>query len=155
MNYSECYPTLQVDGIPEEAVEEVKEFHEELINKYKGTRDDEEFRIRLNQDINQFQKYLKEKYVFNDVSCKLTGPAAYHETIWSVDELCEIYEEYYPERYEDKEEYTRIEINNMLFDLHIIDIVERYQCVALPYSFAEKHNNEIFEGTIRVNCRYL
>lgn len=158
MDYSE--PKISVN-IPEEAVDECYDFYDKLKKEFVKQKDTESLRMKLNYMVRDFDVLLKMKYRNYDglegfeVGCKVVGEWAYHFAIWSVEEICDVYREYYPERFVDKDEYTRIEVNNMLFELEIRDIINGYECIALPYSFAEKHNNEVFDGMVRVKCRYL
>ena len=155
MDYNDCYPELYIEGVPDEATEECMEFYEQIKKEFEGKPINEEFKFELNYKVNEFKQKLKHKYDYYNVECKINGGMAYHDIMLSVREICELHKEYYPARFEEKENYTRLEVNNMLFDLHIADVVKGYECIALPYSFADKYNNEIFDSVVSVKCRYL
>ena len=73
----------------------------------------------------------------------------YVET-WTLKNVLEAYKKHYPERYMDKKEYSRMDVNNMLFDLCLANVLRGHSQVALPYSIAEDYNNEPFKGWIQV-----
>ena len=103
-------------------------------------------KAELQFEILCLEHYIKdhEKPLGHNIKVGLTGPAAYNNATWSLHDILSYYKYYYPERYEDKETYTRIDVNNILFDLKIKGVIDGYEWVALPYSIAEKHNNEQF-----------
>lgn len=65
-------------------------------------------------------------------------------TIWYLDDLLKSYEEHYPDRYTIKEQYSRMEVNNMLFDLSLKNVLRGYSQVIIPYSITMDYNNESF-----------
>lgn len=65
-------------------------------------------------------------------------------TTWYLEDVLKYYKKYYPERYDKKEEYTRMDVNNMLFDLSLKNVLRGHSSVALPYSIAEDYNNKRF-----------
>ena len=67
-----------------------------------------------------------------------------YATIWYLDDLLKSYEEHYPDRYTIKEQYSRMEVNNMLFDLSLKNVLRGYSQVIIPYSIAMDYNNESF-----------
>ena len=96
-------------------------------------------------------KYDLERLLYNDeydgvlITCNdFTEP----ET-WTVTDLLNIYKQNYPDRIEIKKEYTNMEINNMLFDLHIKGVIMNYHSPAVCYDMPF-HNNKIFTGLIHV-----
>ena len=68
---------------------------------------------------------------------------------WTVTDLLNKYKQNYPNRIEIKKEYTNMEINNMLFDLHIKGVITNYDSPAVCYDMPF-HNNKIFTGLIHV-----
>ena len=69
---------------------------------------------------------------------------------WSFSYLLQMYEKHFPDRFEEKEQYNNMEVNNMLFDLNTIGIIGKYDspavCFDLPF-----HNEKVFDGSnIRV-----
>ena len=164
MDYTEMFPTIEAMNVPEDAVGEFKDFIDKLNNKYTGMSITEYAKMELNREVEEFKQYLNEKYRYNnfdyiagnteEIDCKLEGGLAYHNVTWTVEDIKRVYQKYYSDRFEDKNEYTRLEVNNMLFNLSIADVIDDYECVALPYSIAEDYNNELFDGLVHVKARY-
>ena len=141
-----------------ETEEELEKYKSDLLairEKFIGQPWCESTKHELQYEMLRLESKIKYNEDYN-VTASLEGEAAYKDTYWSLEELIGYYKKYYPERYEDKKEYTRLEVNNMLFELHLKGLVDGYMCVALPYSFAEKHNNKIFPDweTIGVTVKY-
>lgn len=150
-------PVLKVDNIPEEALDEIYEFHEKINKRYEGYRIDTDLKMQLNQDVILFNRKIQVKYGdWCKPTVKLIGNLAYHNVEWVLSDVLHEHEKYCNEKHEIKKQYTRIEVNNMLFDLQIIDRIRNYSCVALPYSCTEEYNNKIFphDENIEVECRY-
>lgn len=139
--------------IPAEAITEVKEWYTHFKKEFECKPDTEQTRIIMNKEINEFQQYLQEKYDNTRILFKLCGSIAYHQCEWDVDRICEAYKKYYPERYHEKEGYTRTEINNMLFELHLADVIGMYENIAFPILYNE-YNDERFWGPVTVECRF-
>lgn len=140
--------------IPPEAIDELVEFKKELDKEFKWIMDDEVTRIELNQRINEFKQYLQEKYPEEDyLEFKLTGGMAYHETSWTLKDILQYHKRYCYEEHEEKQEYTRMEVNNMLFDLELEDVIGGYCNVAEPI-VGLGYNSEIWDGTVTVDIRY-
>lgn len=130
---------LSID-VPVMNKKNVQEFITEvnnINNKYIGQK--------KNSDMIYQLKYDLEALLQND---KYTGITVknnefFTEELWSLEKLLEIYNKEYPNRFDRKEEYTNIEVNNMLFELNIKGIIGDYHspavCADLP-----SHNNKIF-----------
>ena len=150
---------VKIDCLPPEAMRDLKEFQKKFNEKYSGweigSGITEILKYEMNYDVHCFEKYLKVNYNCPELRCKINSELGFHEEWWSVKELCEIYKKYYPERYIKKEKYTKREVNNMLFDLHIIDVVNAYSPIYL-YSSSEMNDpHEIYDKNIYVKCRYF
>lgn len=160
IDYNSMHPSIEVDNLPEEALDEVYEFYDKINKKYCGKRIDDDLKTRLNQDVISFNRLIQVKYGLDyqkeKPTVKLTGNLAYHETIWVIKDILHEHKKHCREKHTEKQEYTRIEVNNMLFDLHIIDRIRKYSCVALPYDIGRDYNNKIFpsDETVYVECRY-
>ena len=93
MDYSDCYPELDIDGVPDEAMEECMEFYEQIKKEFEGKPINEEFKFELNYKVNEFKQKLKHKYDYYNVECKINGGMAYHDIMLSVREICELHKE--------------------------------------------------------------
>lgn len=71
---------------------------------------------------------------------------------WSLSEVLECYYKIYPERYESKKEFTKIEVNNMLFDLQAVGVIASYEAI-LPcnQTIIELHGQDTFDSRIDVD----
>lgn len=141
--------------IPLEAIDdnEFKSFMDEM-ESFNRQSIDEMLKFRLNYIVHGFEHYLKDNYPDSkNIKCRVKGDMAYFETEWTVERLCEVHEKYCPEKHNDKPEYTRIEINNMLFDLELEDVLGGYEQVAVPLD--STYNDNIYNGTITVLSRYF
>jgi hypothetical protein len=72
--------------------------------------------------------------------------------------ISKVHGAYYPERKHHKEQYTRREVNNMLFDLMLLDILYSYDKLYLPSVIDEKgrmlnRGDELYLGTVHVKRR--
>lgn len=98
---------------------------------------------------------MKAEYPDRELIFKLQGDLAYYTTTWTVKTICKAHKKYSPDTHIEKDEYTRMEINNMLFDLQeLYDVIRSYSQVAVPYSACKDYNGQIFEGVVEVECRY-
>ena len=141
----------------EEQLEKYKSRLLKIREEYVGQPINSVTKAELQYEMLRLEDYIKcYEEPGNNISVELTGDVAYNFTHWSLNELLDYYKHYYPDRFEDKEIYRRIDVNNMLFELEIKGVINGYECVALPYSFAEKHNTQPFPEweTISVNAKY-
>ena len=141
----------------EEQFEKYKPRLLEIRDKIYGQPWDNETKTMLQYEMLRLEDYIRcYEELGNNISVELTGAVAYNRAEWSLEELLKYYKYYYPERFEDKKTYRRIDVNNMLFELELKGVIKGYECVALPYSIAEKHNNKPFPEweTIGVNAKY-
>lgn len=76
-------------------------------------------------------------------------------TTWYLKDLLKSYEEYYPNRYIVKEQYSRTEVNDMLFDLSLKNVLRGYSQVILPYSIAIDYNNEPFSENESIHVQII
>lgn len=137
---------LNID-VPHDNKEEVEIFITEInnrLNKYLGQPDSKYLAMEIQSEL---ERLYSEHPEYNNIliTCKDYGSTEY----WSIDRLLKKYSETYPDRYESKMEYTRMEINNMLFDLELANVILGYRspavCADLPH-----HNNQIFTGDVKV-----
>lgn len=153
---SESSPIIEFDSVPEESLDEINQFYENLNKKYAGHRITETLKSEINEEIKLIDNYLKDKYPFNDINVKLTGELAYYMTTWYLQDILKEHKKYCEDKFVEKDDYTRMEVNNMLWDLQLEDRIKAYSAVALPYDIAEYYNNKIFpdDVSVRVLCRY-
>lgn len=156
MTDTDSYIEIEATFENEEQLEKYKSRLLKLREEYVGKPMNSVTKAELQYEMLRLEDYIKCYEEPGNISVELTGDVAYNFTHWSLNELLDYYKHYYPDRFEDKEIYRRIDVNNMLFDLEIKGVINGYKCVALPYSFAEKHNNKPFPEweTIGVNAKY-
>ena len=144
--------TIDISGVPPLLItDKLDKFFEEFKKKYQGKTIKEDIKYMMNLEIEQFKNELKEEYPQYPIICRLKGPVAYHRAKWTLKTILELYQKYYPEHYEEKNEYSWLDVNNMLFDLQMIDLIEYYGMPHHEYGTG----NEAFDGTVTVNCRYF
>jgi hypothetical protein len=149
---------INMDWIPPEALEEVKQIQKELDEEFNGRICDETTNILLNHRLHEIEQYLNEKYGHlqqQQIQVKQQGEGAYHEEKWTVEKISQVHETYFPER-KHKQRYTRREVNNMLFDLTICDVLSSHDVVYYPFDVEDYKGDgdEIFDEEITVFCRY-
>lgn len=135
-----------VDNSPEEANEEINKFKEKLEKEYLNQELTEKTLSELKIKIKEFEQILKEKYYNNNIICRLYGDIEYIPKYMNLKEVCELYKQEFPQKYIEKDQYTRLEVNKMLFDLQMNDIIREYRLNPYPY-------NEMFYGTILVEYK--
>ena len=153
----ENHPLIKIQDLPPEAEPEVNTLLKTLKQKYEGQKITEQTKIKLNNEVSRLNEYINKKYVQQEpITCKLEGPLAYTEEEWTLTVIKNMHKKYCP-HHTDKEEYTNIEVNNMLFDLKAYDIIGCYVPLVVPYCFGitiREGYDEIFEGTVKVQARY-
>lgn len=154
MDYSEIYPEIQIHVHNEEQREFAEQKFKEIQDKFTGQPINSDMKAYLNMEVHSLQQEFNERYPFETPDVKLNGGLAYHHDYWSIQKIVRLHKKYYHGETPEKETYTRLEVNNMLFDLCAMDIISGYEQVALPYSIAEDYNNRPYTEMVRVNCRY-
>lgn len=135
--------TINIDiDMPVMDKETIEEFQEEIRkiqNKYIGQAQDS---MLLHQIMYDMEKLLQnEKY--NGVTVK--NNEFFTEELWSLEKLLDEYCKEYPDRFTSKQEYTNMEVNNILFDLEIAGRIGGYRSPAVCYDMPF-HNDKIFSG---------
>lgn len=139
----------------EDPEDEVKDFLQKLKDNYLGLPDIESVKALINTEIHEFKEYMKYEYPDYDLTLDLKGDLAYHDAVWTIEDICKAHKLYSHETHIEKEEYTRMEVNNMLFDLkELYDVIRSYSQVAVPCVDCRSYNDEIFDGIVEVECRY-
>lgn len=135
--------------------QEVQNFIKKINEKYVGIELDGCNKALLNAEIHEFKEYMKYEYPDYDLTLDLKGDLAYHDAVWTIEEICKAHRLYFSDKHVEKEKYTRIEVNNMLFDLkELSNVLNYYSPVALCTVDGSSYNDEIFEGAVEVECRY-
>ena len=131
--------------------EEFNQFIEELDKEWNGKYlCDEDIPI-LNEKVHEFKQYMKREYPHFHYMFKISGDIAYYDATWDVDTIAKAHRLHCHEYHVEKEEYTRREVNNMLFDLcDLYDVIKSYSPVHNPYS----DGDDVFDGLVEVECRY-
>jgi len=151
---------IKVD-IPDEASEETYAKIKQLRKKYTGLPLTDTTKAKLNREVQIFQEHLRENYQYSYLKLirfELCGEEGYVDDVWTVYIISKVHEAYYPER-KHKEQYTRREINNMLFDLMLLEILYSYDELYTPSIIDEKgrmlnRGDELYFGTVHVKRRY-
>lgn len=124
----------------------------EETESFKGQPQNETTEAEINNLAKEFEAYMKENYPeHDDIKCKVMD--SYRVVAWTLHDILEAYKLEYPERYVDKEEYTRIEVNNMLFDLESADVIGDYENVVYPFS-SDESKNKAWDSIVSVLARY-
>jgi hypothetical protein len=148
--------------IPDEASEETYAKIKQLRKKYRGLPLTDTTKAKLNREVQIFQEHLRENYQYSSLKLirfELCGEEGYVDDVWTVYIISKVHGAYYPERKHHKEQYTRREINNMLFDLKLLEILYSYDKLYLPSIIDEKgrmlnRGDELYFGTVHVKRRY-
>ena len=118
----------------------------EILNKYLGQKNDKDMMLSIKYEL---EKLYYENPEYEDILIKNKD---YSTTeYWSIQKIVDEYIKIHPERtHELKTEYTRIDINNMLFDLELNGELIGYRspaiCADLP-----SYNNQIYNDDVEVN----
>ena len=148
-------PMIKFDVPPkkDDPKQEVNDFIKKLKENYLGEEMNHINKALINAEVHEFKQYMK--YEYPDLTFKLEGDLAYYSTTWTVEDICTAHRKYCQEYHIEKEEYTRMEINNMLFGLQeLYDVIRSHSQVAVPYSACKDYNEQIFDGVVEVECRY-
>lgn len=125
-----------------------------IFNKYEGRNNNY---LNFYDLIYEVQKVIAKYRMENPNSTlyiKTDDDKAFAWTYLTVKEIADLHKKYCPENYENKSEYTNMEVNNMLFDLDVIKVIKGYDSPAVLYNLPF-HNNEICNKSIYVNKRVL
>ena len=119
---------------------------QEITDKYYGLPNN---KLTIHELNNELEFLMGSNEDYRGILIKNTD---FTETrIWNLQDILEQYKKYYPDRYDrDKETYTNIEVNNILFELKIVKAITGYECVAVPFDLPS-HNDKIFDRSIRVS----
>ena len=146
MKLEDRYIRLDIKSIPQ-AQEEVNRFMEKM-NQYDNQFMDETLKFMINKACHEFELYLKENYPSEDYCCcKIKGIMGFHEDNWTIETIKKYHMKYCPDYHKDKEEYSLLEVNNMLFDLQVEDVLLGYEQVTSPYVF---DTETVFDGSVDV-----
>lgn len=88
------------------------------------------------------------------IGVEIKGSYAYNPVDWMLEDVLYYYERFVPENHKPSESYSRIEVNNMLFDLKSRGIINSYTPVAEPVFCS--FNAETFpeDKVIKVGLHY-
>ena len=140
--------TINLDvKVPYDDEEKIRLFQTELnkrLNKYLGNPISDMTCAEIQLELEQmYWEYPEYNNIL--INCKDYCSTEY----WSIEKLLKEYSETYPDRYESKTEYTRMEINNILFELELAGVILGYcspaVCADLP-----SHNNQIYADDVEV-----
>lgn len=127
---------------------------EKIKNDFMGMKCTTLNKHRLQQEILWLHEYINVNDPFENINVELTGPVAYNDTEWLLKDILQYHKYYDPENHNVQKEYSRIEVNNMLFDLKALGIINSYTKVAEP--FPTSFNNQPYpkDKTIEVGLKY-
>ena len=115
----------------------------EGLKSLEGHRVDETLGVQL--------RYYKKMIEKAGYKCSTNTTLTDIKQTWSVEDIRDYHERYVPENFRFKDSYSRIEVNNMLFDLCSCGIIRGYSDVALPYP--TMLNSEVFDDYVDVLLR--
>ena len=128
---------INIPIIDKKTIEEFKEEIQKINNKYVGQAQDSLIISKLAYDLECLLQ--NEKYA----GITIKNNEFFTEELWSLERLLDEYRKEYPDRFTSKQEYTNIEVNNILFDLKIAGRIGGYRspavCADIP-----SHNNKVF-----------
>lgn len=133
---------------------------EKIKNDFMGMECTTLNKHRLQQEILWLQEYINinelnhTSYYNKGISVELNGPAAYNNMEWLLKDILLYHKTYISENHKVKDTYSRIEVNNMLFDLKASGIINSYNQIAEP--FQTSFNNQPYpkDKTIEVGLKY-
>ena len=145
--------------------EQAEKYYDKLVNikeKYTGMRWNTETKLLMQNEMLNLQNYIDANDPFEGICVELDGPAAYNETTWYLEDLLKYCQRYcpdeYPLSYKDKGKYSRIEVNNMLFALYSVGVIEQYSDVLpdLPMNVLDDSYSVVFSEheSIIVTLKY-
>lgn len=129
---------IHIPNMDQNKITEFKVDLERINSKYKGQPFSNEIVTKIATDLEE----ISSKY-----GAIIKSDEWYNEELWTLNQLLSTYKNEYPDRYENKEEYTKIEINNILFDLQIAGVILGYKKITYPNSSS---NKEIFHRGVTV-----
>jgi len=141
---------IEIRG-PQEAQADINAFTEKF-SRHSGMCIDKTLKFRINNDCHEFELYLKENYPDEDCYCRIKNIMGFHEDNWTIETIKKYHKKYCPDYHKDQEEYSLLEVNNMLFDLKLEDVLLGYEQVTSPYVF---DTETVFEGSVEVLRRYF
>lgn len=106
---------------------------------------------RIDSALKVKMRYYKEMIEKAGYKCSTNTTLTDIRETWSVKEIMAYHKKYVPENFVFKDFYSRIEVNNMLFDLKSCGIIRGYSEVALP--FCTESNEKVFNETVDVLLR--
>ena len=120
-----------------------------IEEKYRGKPIKTNTLIEMKTDI----QHLLNKEKYKNIVVKNND--YYTTDYWDLDKILSEYKKAYPKDFEEKNEYTNIEVNNMLFELsEFKHVIGGYNSPAVPYNMPW-HNDKIFEGSVLVEIPIL
>lgn len=109
---------------------------------------------RLQEEVSWLQEYITVNDPFENINVELTGPVAYNTIEWTLQDILTYHKHYIPENHHPKNTYTRMEVNNMLFDLKASGIINSYSKVAELFQTSLNNQKYPSDKTIEVDLHY-
>ena len=135
---------INAESVDDETANSFIEEMKKIRDKYIGQPMCTDTVCEMKYDVNKLMANPKYENI------QLTNNQFFNTKEWDLNKLLTEYKKHYPLRFdENKTEYTRIEVNNMLFDLNLKKVIGSYRspavCADLP-----SYNEELFDGTVTV-----
>lgn len=141
--------------------EKYKSEVEKIRNDFKGLKYTTDNKLRLQHEILWLQEYINinelnhtTAYYNKGISVELNGPAAYNNMEWLLKDILLYHKTYISENHKVKDTYSRIEVNNMLFDLKASGIINSYNQIAEPFQTSFNDQPYPKDETIEVGLKY-
>lgn len=133
--------------------DEVYKRFEETTSKFYGRKQDESNIMYLKAELNELARILYEEgKIYN---FRLNDGFATSQT-WRLSDVLNIYKKAYPDRFKKKKHYTKIDVNNMLFDLKIKGILASYESILPCYqTFIEMYGEEPFDENTLIHVQFI
>lgn len=127
---------------------------EKIFNGFYGQKNDSLTFHYLIQEVRDTVETYRMNNPNSTLYIKTDDDKAFKWTYLTIEEITNLHKKYCPENYENKPEYTNMEVNNMLFDLNVLKVIKGYDSPAICYDMPF-HNNKICNHSIYVNKRII
>lgn len=144
----------EIDDEYEEETEDFKQLIRNIKNVFNIFVGEKMSRHNTTQLFTEVERLVSEYKTYHPESTFRIRPDhknAFSEVYLTVGEISDLHKKYCNEYHEEKSEYTRAEINNMLYDLMLIGQLNSY--VSPAFTFETSLNDMIFEDTVLVSLR--
>ena len=135
---------------------EYKPLLDEIEEDFVGEHVNNVTKMLLQNTVSKLDEHIKNNAgnPSTNIGVEIEGSYAYNSVDWMLEDVLYYHERFVPEYHKPLESYSRSEVNNMLFDLKAIGIINSYTPVAEPVFCS--FNAETFpeDKVIKVGLHY-